>query len=125
MGQQQLLLILLVTIIVAFATIIAINTMQDSHQSANHDAIRLKMIEASSLAQSYYRKNKMMGGGGGSYEEITLQDLEIEPNDENLGNFSLSEESSDSFKLTAVPARGGEDIVSVIYTDRIEFVDED
>ncbi len=125
MGQQQILLILLVTIIVAFATIVAINTMQDSHQSANHDAIRLKMIEASSLAQTYYRKNEIMGGGGGSFEEITLQDLEIKPNDGNLGNFSLSEVGADSFTLTAVPARGGVDVVSVIYTDRIKFLDED
>lgn len=124
MGQQQVILILLVTIIVAFATILAINTLQESHQEANYDAIRQKMLDATTLAQTYYRKHEMMGGGGKSYQQITLSHLEIEA-DNQLGTFSISDQTADSFTLTAVPASGGDNIVGVIYPDRIEFTSEE
>lgn len=124
MGQQQVILILLVTIIVALATIIAINTMQDSHQQSNHDAIRQKMMDSATLAQAYYRKNEMLGGGGGSYQNITLAELNIEASDSELGEFSL-EPGNQSFTLSAIPASGGDNIVGVIYKDRIEFVDSE
>lgn len=123
MGQQQVILLLLVTVIVGIATVLAINVMLESRQEANHDAIRQKMLDATTLAQAYYRKNDMMGGGGGSFENITLEMLDIEANDENLAEFSLSDASATSFTLTAVPASGGDNIVGVIYSDRIEFVD--
>lgn len=122
MGQQQILLLILVTVIVAIATILAINTMQESHQNANHEAIRQKMMDATTLAQAYYRKNEMMGGGGGSFENISLEELDIQASDENLAEFSLSDAGTTSFTLTAIPASGGENIVGVIYSDRIEFV---
>lgn len=121
MGQQQIILILLVTVIVAIATILAINTMQDSHMEANYDAIRQKIMDASTLAQAYYRKNEMLGGGGGTYQNITLAQLNIEASDSELGEFSL-EPGDQSFTLTVVPASGGDNIVGVIYKDRIEFV---
>ncbi|MEX2411854.1 MAG: hypothetical protein WD607_10905 [Candidatus Paceibacterota bacterium] len=122
MGQQQIILILLVTVIVALATILAINTMQDSHQAANHDAIRQKMMDATTLAQSYYRKNDMLGGGGGTYQNITLEIIDVEASENELADFTL-EPGDQSFTLTAVPAAGGDNIVGVIYKDRIEFVD--
>ncbi|WP_051069725.1 hypothetical protein [Gracilimonas tropica] len=121
MGQQQLVLILLVTVVVAIATILAINTMQDSHIQANQEALRQKMMDASTLAQAYFRKNKMLGGGGGTYQNITLDHLNIEASDSELGEFSL-EPGDKSFTLTAVPVSGGENIVGVIYSDRIEFI---
>jgi|AntRauTorcE11897_2_1112592.scaffolds.fasta_scaffold02631_9 Tfp pilus assembly protein PilE len=123
MGQQQLLLILVVTIIVAMATILAINTMQDSHEQANHEAIRQKMLDATTLAQAYYRKNVSMGGGGMSYENITLEHLNIEPSNQ-LGEFTISDQSAESFTLTAIPAAGNEtDIVATIYKDDVQITE--
>lgn len=40
MGQQQLLLVILVTIIVGIATVVAINTFSSAADSANLDAVR-------------------------------------------------------------------------------------
>ncbi|MDZ7715010.1 MAG: hypothetical protein U5J95_02240 [Balneolaceae bacterium] len=40
MGQQQLLLVILVTIIVGIATVVAINTFSSASDSANVDAVR-------------------------------------------------------------------------------------
>ena len=122
MGQQQLLLIILVTVLVGIATIVAINTMQESRANANYDAIRQTMFDASVRAQAYYMKNKMLGGGGGSFEGISLDEIEIVANHEH-GTFSITDSGPDSFTLTAVPAAGEGNIVSVIYRDRIEFVD--
>jgi len=43
MGQQQLLLVILVTIIVGIATVVAINTFGAAADSANLDAVRQDM----------------------------------------------------------------------------------
>jgi Tfp pilus assembly protein PilE len=122
LGQQQIILILLVTVIVAIATVLAVNTMQDSHRQANVEAIRQKMMEATTLAQAYYRKNASMGGGDGSYKHITLAYLNIAPDNE-LAVFSLSNAGDESFTLTAAPSAGGDSVVGVIYRDRMEFLE--
>ncbi len=123
MGQQQIILILLVTVIVAIATVLAVDTMQKSHHEANLEAIRQKMLDATTLAQAYYRKNESMGGGGGNFEHITLQVLGIQAQDEQLGNFSLAAASTASFRLSALPVSGEDSVVSLIYPDRIEFLE--
>lgn len=122
MGQQQVIVLLLVTVLVGLATIIAINTMQSSRQEANHDAIRQKMMDATTLAQAYYRKNEMMGGGGGSFQDIKFEHINIDVNDNELAEFSL-ESGDQSFTIKAIPVSGGDNIVGVIYSDHIEFVD--
>ncbi|WP_103663918.1 hypothetical protein [Gracilimonas amylolytica] len=122
MGQQQLLLIILVTILVGIATIVAINTMQETRANANYDAIRQTMLDASVRAQGFYMKNESMGGGGKSFQNITMENIEIEPDNEH-GTFSISDAGDDSFTITVIPAAGGENIVGIVYADRIEFVD--
>jgi hypothetical protein len=67
MGQQQLLLIILVTIIIGVATVIAINTMGETTLSANLDSVRQDMGRIAVMAQGFYQKPEMMGGGGKSF----------------------------------------------------------
>ena len=67
MGQQQLLLIILVTIIIGVATVIAINTMGETTLSANLDSVRQDMARIAVSAQGYYQKPSMMGGGDKSF----------------------------------------------------------
>jgi len=122
MGQQQLLLIILVTVLVGIATIIAINTMQESRANANYDAIRQTILDASTRAQGYYMKHESMGGGGKSFQNITMGIIEVEPDNEH-GTFSITDSGTDSFTITAIPAAGGDNIVGVVYADSIEFVD--
>lgn len=122
MGQQQIFLIILVTILVGLATIVAINTMQETRANANYDAIRQTILDASVRAQGYYMKNSMIGGGGNSFEGITLKDIEI-VSDHEHGEFSITDATSNSLTITAIPAAGGDNIVGVIYADRMEFVD--
>lgn len=122
MGQQQLLLVILVTILVGIATVVAINTMQESRANANYDAVRQEILDASVRAQGYYMKNEMMGGGARSFQNITMEIIELESDNEH-GTFSITDSGTDSFTITAIPAAGGDNIVGVVYADSIEFVD--
>ena len=70
MGQQQLLLLILVTVIAGIMTVVAINTMVEMTDSAFEDAVRQDILTAASLAQGYYHKHSMMGGGGNSFADI-------------------------------------------------------
>ncbi|MFD2533286.1 hypothetical protein [Gracilimonas halophila] len=68
MGQQQLLLVILVVVLVGIATVIAITVFGDASSSLNNDAVRQDLITISASVQSYLQKPPMMGGGGGSFE---------------------------------------------------------
>lgn len=73
MGQQQLLLVILVTIIVGIATVVAINTFGGAADSANLDAVRQDVASIAAGAQGYFLKPDMLGGGGNSFEGLTFR----------------------------------------------------
>lgn len=115
MGQQQLLLVILVTIIVGIATVVAINTFGAAADSANLDAVRQDVAQIAAAAQGYFMKPNMLGGGGRSFEGITFNDIafsatEISDNgliaiNEN-GRYILPDvgENAEDFEITAHPA---------------------
>jgi hypothetical protein len=67
MGQQQLLLVILVTIIVGIATVVAINIFGTAAEQANQDAIRQDLLTAATNAQGIWSRPQMMGGVGGDF----------------------------------------------------------
>lgn len=77
MGQQQLLLVILVTIIVGIATVVAINVFGSSAESANRDAVRQDMLAIGAAAQGWYIKPTMMGGGGNSFEGMDFTKIQF------------------------------------------------
>ena len=77
MGQQQLLLVILVTIIVGIATVVAINTFSGAADSANLDAVRQDVAAIGAAAQGYYMKPTMLGGGGNSFTGITFNTMAL------------------------------------------------
>ncbi len=111
MGQQQLLLVILVTIIVGIATVVAINTFGSAADSANLDAVRQDMASIAASAQGYYMKPEMLGGGGKDFTGITFDHLAFggETNgtdqawNEN-GVYVISAAGPGQFTLTAHPA---------------------
>ena len=113
MGQQQLLLVILVTIIVGIATVVAINTFGAAADSANLDAVRQDVAQIAAAAQGYYMKPTMLGGGGRSFEGITFNDFafsaSVVSNDgteacnEN-GKYILSAATDTEFVVTAHPS---------------------
>jgi hypothetical protein len=77
MGQQQLLLVILVTIIVGIATVVAINVFGTSATSANEDAVRQDVLTIAASAQGWYIKPSMMGGGNNSFQGLTFNDIQF------------------------------------------------
>ncbi len=114
MGQQQLLLVILVTIIVGIATVVAINIFGTSAEQANEDAVRQDMATIATAAQGWFMKPTMLGGGGNSFEAIefgvlpfscdNIEDFEDDGEDfficENPnGVYTISNRQEDSFDL--------------------------
>ena len=67
MGQQQLLLVILVTILVGIATVVAINVFGTAAQQSNRDAVRQDLLSAASQAQAIWERPAAMGGYGGTF----------------------------------------------------------
>lgn len=120
MGQQQLLLVILVTIIVGIATVVAINTFSSAAESANVDAVRSDLTQIAASAQAYYMKPEMMGGGGGStgdgFSTITFNDITfagtvdgtdpLVATNEN-GTYTISNRANGTFTVTGAPGQAG------------------
>ena len=68
MGQQQLLLVILVTILVGIATVVAINIFGTAADQANRDAVRQDLLAAVGQAQAIWQRPSAMGGYGQSFD---------------------------------------------------------
>ena len=75
MGQQQLLLVILVTILVGIATVVAINVFGSAAEEANRDAVQQDLLMAASGAQAVYARPTALGGAGQDFEDIDAGDI--------------------------------------------------
>ena len=73
MGQQQLLLIVLITIVIGIASLVAVTTFDSAAQSANRDALTIHMTTLASSAQDYFLRPEPLGGGGRTFSGFTIQ----------------------------------------------------
>ena len=113
MGQQQLLLVILVTIIVGIATVVAINTFSASAESANLDAARQDAANIASSAQSFFLKPTLLGGGGQNFTNVTFRDITFASDSISAdgltalnanGVYIISGANATQFTLTVHPA---------------------
>lgn len=113
MGQQQLLLVILVTILVGIATVVAINTFGSSNINANRDAVRNDIAAIATAAQAWYIKPAMLGGGNNAFTGITFNDIGFAADTiynsglsaQNLnGTYVLSVTDAQTFTITANPS---------------------
>jgi hypothetical protein len=70
MGQQQLLLLVLGSIIVGLSIVVGINLFRQGALKANEDAVRQDLLTMMSRAEEFYRKPVLLGGGGKSFSEL-------------------------------------------------------
>lgn len=90
MGQQQLLLTILVTIIIGIAVIAGMNAMQNAFTESNRNALRQDILMILNDVQIYYEKPEALGGGGNSFDDISEKQIQsIEPENEN-GSYKIS-----------------------------------
>jgi hypothetical protein len=80
-GSQQLLLIILGTILVGIAVAVGISLFVDHASAQNRDAVANDLVHAASTAQMYRKKPLVQGGGGGSFVGFDLRTAI-----KNLGN---------------------------------------
>ena len=112
MGQQQLLLVILVTVIVGIATVVAINTFSSASEAANRDAVTNDVVAIAAAAQSYYIKPLMLNGGGNDFTNIDFQKIAFAGvTDDDYksainvnGTYVISGEDTGEFTITAHPA---------------------
>jgi len=123
MGQQQLLLVILVTIIVGIATVVAINTFSSAADSANLDAVRQDLAQIASSGQAYYIKPTMLGGGGNTFTGLTFNNITF-PSDSVYnsglsaanpnGSYVMTTVAAQTVTVTATPASGA--VTSIVAT---------
>ncbi len=119
MGQQQTLILILITLIVGIAIVVAINTFHEASSESNIDAIRQDIFSAQAYANGYALKPVSLGGGGGSYYGISLAHLLLDDENENA-NYSLGDVMYDSFQIIAESSRGFT-VVATISGDDVEW----
>ncbi|MEL7834559.1 hypothetical protein [Fodinibius sp. Rm-B-1B1-1] len=129
MGQQQLLLVILVTIIVGIATVVAINTFSSASDSANVDAARQDILSMASTAQGWYMKPAMMGGGGQDFTNTNGDQIEIDDICQGTvdgtdcvtenGTYSIQSRSTDEFEIQGTPSTAGGTLTAFIVPDNI------
>jgi hypothetical protein len=110
MGQQQLLLVILVTIIVGIATVVAINTFGSAADSANVDAVRNDVAAIASSAQGFYMKPTMLGGGGRDFSSFTFEGVAVPGEITNPGTDTIIANENGTYEIT------GSDATSVTIT---------
>lgn len=75
MGQQQLLLVILVTILVGIATLVAFNVFGTAAEEANRDAVRQDILAAAAQAQAIWTRPEMMDGAGQDFQNLTAIEI--------------------------------------------------
>lgn len=131
MGQQQLLLVILVTIIVGIATVVAINTFGSAADQANLDAVNQDIATIAAAGQGFYMKPAMLGGGSREFTDITFEGMAVPGTINSDGNELTNENGvytinsgadATSFTVSAQPAsRTGDPITAVITENDLDI----
>jgi type II secretory pathway pseudopilin PulG len=134
MGQQQLLLVILVTIIVGIATVVAINIFGTAADQANRDAVRQDLMAAGVQAQAIWARPDLMNGADRDFNELdaktilarlnipgTLATDSSDVENEN-GVYTVAIDGEDAITITGVPTSGGNNLEATV--DRNETTDD-
>lgn len=129
MGQQQLLLLILTTVIVGIATAIAVTTFANSSAATNVDSVRQDLGNLATIAVTYHKRPELLGGGGGSFENIRFDDLKFGIDTLNAtgnvarndnGRYVITSASADELVIIGNPrtdVRGLQDVSNTSITD--------
>jgi len=114
MGQQQLLLVILVTIVVGIATVVALNTFGSALDRAAVSAVQVDLLNISEAAQAYYLRAELLGGGGRSFNGIDFTKFPfpgvIDEDDDLIA-------SNENGTYTIIPGSANEFIVEAVVND--------
>lgn len=120
MGQQQLLLIVLVSIIVGLSSIVGLILFENFRDESYKDLIRQEVLEAASFGRLYYTTPTALGGGNQSFASITMDDIRLDTGSV-ISSYSIIERDVTYFKILATPKSDLEDLTLVVYSTRVEW----
>ena len=106
MGQQQLLLLVLATVIVGLATVAGIQAFEQGSVRANQDALTQTAVKIASDAQANLKEPEPFGGAGAS-STSGIESGE-EPSLSELGYDTITKSSSTHFGTEAYDTADGE-----------------
>ena len=114
MGQQKILLIAFLTIILSAAVVVGMNVYAIGSLNSELDALLIDVNSVVGSATSYWRMPVALGGGARSFEGVS----DVSSFDSELSNmnstFVLSSVMTNQFVLTATSANKGIIIVATI-----------
>lgn len=134
MGQQQLLLVILVTIIVGIATVVAINIFGTAADQANRDAVRQDLMAAGVQAQAIWARPTLMNGADRDFTNLNASTILARLNipgvlatdssnvENENGIYTLTIGDAESLTITGVPTSGGQNLEATV--DRNETTDD-
>jgi len=114
MGQQQLLLIVLGTIIVGVAVVVGINMFSQGAINAEADALVQDVNMIGSKAAAYWRKPAEMGGGARSFAGVTNVTTFGADSSNANGTYAMSAIQAGQFTLTATGLNEGVVVTATI-----------
>lgn len=115
MGQQQVLLIILITIVVGIATIVAINSITNASEASNLEAIKQDIIMAQGNSMAFFTKPVPIGGGGNTFLGITLRDINLPVSNDNA-DYVIGDITATDFQVIATSAYGTFTLTGTIST---------
>jgi hypothetical protein len=107
MGQQQLLLLVIGVVIVAFATVAALYVLQVNYQKDEADGLLNRSLAIATHAVYWKTKNDPFSGGNQSYEGLVEDGLEkLALDDSNVrGRFAIVGATKDRLRVAGVSDR--------------------
>jgi hypothetical protein len=72
MGQQQLLLLILATIVIGISIRVGLRMVDDQNMQQNRDQLALQAQQIYAVAEQYATKSQRQAGGAGTYTNFTI-----------------------------------------------------
>ncbi|MBI4535299.1 MAG: hypothetical protein HY708_03410 [Ignavibacteriae bacterium] len=101
MGTQQLLLIVVGTVLIGIMIAVGLFMFRDQSANTNRDSISNDLVHCASKAQLYKRKPQAQGGGGGSFVGFRLETVFADLRNANA-TYSLGTVSQDVMSIIGV-----------------------
>ncbi|MEX0724603.1 MAG: hypothetical protein WD053_12020 [Gracilimonas sp.] len=121
MGNRELLLVILVTVLVAISIGVAVQTITSAEMSPNRSAIIQGINVAIGRSMAYYERPKVYGGGANSFENITFDDLLMD-SVTGHGSYELTDINHTSFTIIGRPNGNNQTPIRVvIYRDSVRW----
>lgn len=99
MGQQQLLLIVIGTVIVGIAIVLGVAYFRSSAIDTKRENLIADCTNLASIANTYYMRPKAMGGGGNSFENWTIPAVLVKNAN---GDFTIESIDANSVLIRAI-----------------------